>query len=74
MGGESPEEAGRKAVCSNVGQTDIIETPVKTGCSGWLINADLQSRKKRGKGGREEHNMKDMHNSWEETYTHRIAI
>ena len=47
MGGESPEETGGKGVCSNVGQTDIVEAPVKTGCSCRLVNADLYSRKRR---------------------------
>ena len=45
VGGESPEEAGGKAVCSNVGQADIVETSVEAGCSCWLVNAYLYSRK-----------------------------
>ena len=49
VGGESPEEAGGKAVCSNVGQADIVETSVEAGCSCWLVNANLYSRK--GQGG-----------------------
>ena len=52
VGGESPEEARGKGVCSNVGQTDIVEAPVKAGCSCRLVNADLYSRKRRERGGK----------------------
>ena len=41
MGGEPPEEARGKGICSNVGQTDVVEPLVKAGCSCRLVNADL---------------------------------
>lgn len=50
MGGEPPEEAGGKGICSNVGQTDVVESLVKAGCSCRLVNANLYSREKEEKG------------------------
>lgn len=50
MGGEPPEEAGGKGICSNVGQTDVVESLVKAGCSSRLVNADLYSGGERGEG------------------------
>ena len=49
MGGEPPEEARGKGICSNVGQTDVVEPLVKAGCSCRLVNADLYSGEKEEK-------------------------
>lgn len=50
MGGEPPEEARGKGICSNVGQTDVVEPLVKAGCSCRLVNADLYSGERRRRG------------------------